>query len=409
MRYEHFLAHRFFRSRKRTGFVSLITWISVAGVALGVAVLIVALSIMNGVTKELSARLLGTNAALILLRYDRDTIPNADSVSAAVLAVPDVEGVASFIYGKGFLLTDGRRDFAVVKGVDLAAERSVTTIVENISPEVKSLATPEGGRPQLVLGRDLAEKLRVSVGDEITLVNPLRAKPSITGFNAKYRKFEVAGIFRSGLYEYDATLVFIDTAEARTLYDTGNAVTGIEIRVSDPFAAAAMEDRVLEALGGFPYRVNTWIELNQNLFVYMKLEKYLLSLILLLIVLVAAFNIVGALTMLVMEKKREIGILKSMGATDGEVLRIFMTAGIEIGILGLVAGIAVGLGGTWLLDRHRIPIPNDVYFLDTVPVRLEAIDVVVVSVVVFFLCWLATLYPAYKAARLDPLEAIRQG
>ena len=409
MRFERFLAHRFFRSRKRTGFVSLITWISVGGVALGVAVLILALSIMNGVTEELSARLLGNNAALILLRFDGNSLPQPDSVAAAVRQVDKVTGVAPFVYGKGAVKAGGRLEFGVIKGVDLQSEQDVTTVADNVFPPLTTLAVEEGEMPLVVIGRELAQRMRVSVGDEVMLINPLTKKPSILGFQQRVKRFQVGGIFHSGLYEYDATLMYIDLPVAQSFFATGSDVTAIAVSVEDPMAAAEMEDKVLQALGGFPFRINTWIELNENLFAYMKLEKFLLGMLLLLIVLIAAFNIVGALTMLVMEKKTEIGILKAMGGTDNEILRIFVTSGIEIGLLGIFTGGILGLAATWILGKQKVPIPNDVYFLDTIPVRLDVWDVAWVSLAVFVMCWLATLYPAWKAARLDPLEAIRQG
>lgn len=409
MRFEALLAHRYFRSRKRTGFVSLITWISVGGVSLGVAVLIIALSIQNGLSKELRTRILGTNAALILLRYDRDTFPAADSLEAEVRDVPGVLGAAGFVYGKALLKAGTRSDGVIVKGVDLEAERTVTSVADRISPPVATLDAPEDDIPPVVVGRDLAERLRIAAGDEVVLASPFGASVSPLGFVPRLRKFRVAGIFSSGLYEYDSSLCFISVAEAQRFFRLPGEVTGIEIKIVEPFQAETMKNAVLERLGGYPFRINTWIDLNRNLFAYMRIEKFVLGLILLLIVLVAAFNIVGALVMLVMEKKRDIGILKSMGATDGEVMRIFMTAGSEIGAIGIAMGTLIGVGASLLLDRYRIALPNDVYLMDTVPVRLQPWDVVTVAVVVYLLCWLATLYPAWKAARLDPVEAIREG
>jgi lipoprotein-releasing system permease protein len=405
MRYELFLAHRFFRSRKRTGFVSLITWISVGGVALGVAALIIALSIMNGLTGELTARILGTNAAMVLLRYD-EAFTSADSVAVVVRGVEGVEGVAPFIHGEAGIVTGSRFRGVFVKGVDLAATLSVTTIAENVSPPVATLDASPGETPPIIVGRDLAQRVGVSVGDEILLANPVLT-PSVTGLLPRFGKFRVAGIFASGLYEYDSSLTFISLASAQKFFRMEGRVTGIEILSADPMTVETDKEALLRALGGYPYRINTWIDLNRNLFVYMKIEKYVLGLILLLIVLVAAFNIVGALVMMVMEKRREIGILKSMGATDREILRLFMSSGAEIGVLGILVGSLTGVAATLLLGRHRISIPNDVYFLDTVPVRLQVPDVIVVCVVVFLVCWLATLYPAWKAARLSPVEAIR--
>ncbi len=409
MRYEFFVADRYLRTKKRTGFISLITWISVVGVALGVAVLIIVLSVMNGFEQEVRARIVGTNAALIILRYDRDTVARPDSVAAAVARMPEVVGTAPFVYGKGLISLGDRSDGVIVKGVDLSRERSVTTVAQNVSPPLDSLATVPGRPPPIILGRDLADRLRASVGDEVLLASPFDATVSPLGVLSKFRKFRVAGIFSSGLYEYDSSMAYIGFLEAQKFWGLGSAASGIEVKIRDPFAAERDKERVLRAIGGYPYRINTWIELNENLFVWMKIEKAGMTLILLLIVLIAAFNIVGVLIMVVMEKKKEIGVLKSMGATDGEIMRIFMANGIEIGALGIGLGVLFGLGGAWALARYPLHLPPDVYFLSTLPVRLEAPDVVTVTVVVFFLSALATLYPSWKAARLDPVETIREG
>ncbi len=246
------------------------------------------------------------------------------------------------------------------------------------------------------------------MGDEVILASPFETTASPLGILPKLRKFRVAGIFTSGLYEYDSTMAFLSLAEAQRFYRLGGAATGIEVKIKDSFAAEKLKNEVLRTLGGYPYRINTWIDLNENLFVWMKLEKAGMSVILLLIVLVAAFNIVGVLVMMVIEKRKEIGILKSMGASDGEILRIFVANGVEIGILGIVLGTLSGVVGALLLDRYPLHLPPDVYFLSDLPVRLEGTDVLLVCGTVFVISALATLYPAWKAARLDPVEAIRE-
>lgn len=409
MRFELFVADRYLRSRKRTGYVSLVTWISVAGVALGTGVLIIVLSVMNGFEQEVRARIVGTNAALILLRFDTDTMASSDSVSAAVLDVPGVVGSAPFVFAKGLLKAGNRSDGVIVKGVDLDREREVTTIVEQVDPPDARLDAPDrDALPGIILGRHVADRLRAAVGDEVQLASPFQTRAGPLGPIPKIRNFKVTGIFRSGLYEYDSTLSFISLADAQRFFGLGSNVTGIEIKVKDLFAAEEMEDAVLAHLGGYPYRINTWIDLNQNLFLWMKLERFGMGLMLLLIVAIAAFNIVGVLVMLVMESKRQIGVLKSMGASDGAIMRIFMATGAEIGLIGIALGVALGLGGAYLLDRYPLDLPADVYFLTSLPVLLRWTDVLIVAGVVYVLCWLATLYPSWKAARLDPVQAIRE-
>ena len=408
MRFEFFVADRTLRSKKRTGFVTFITWISVGGVALGTGVLIIILSVMNGFEAEVRGRIIGTNASLIVLRHDTDYVPKPDSVAKLITEVPGVEGVAPFVYGKGLLRAGDRADGVIVKGVDLARERQVTTIAENVEPPLATLDGSPGELPSIVLGRDIADRLRASVGDEVVLASPFAARPTPFGPMPKFRKFRMAGVFSSGLYEYDSSLAFISFEQAKAFFDLGSAATGIEVRIEDVFAAESMKENVLAKLGGFPYRINTWIELNQNLFLWMKLEKTGMGVILLLIVLVAAFNIVGVLVMMVMENRREIGVLKSMGASDGSIMSIFMAAGLEIGALGIASGTVLGLAGSWILDRYPLSLPGDVYFLNSLPVLLEWPDVLAVTAMVFFLCGMATLYPSWKAARLDPVEAIRE-
>ncbi len=408
MRFEFFVADRTLRSKKRTGFVSFITWISVGGVALGTAVLIIILSVMNGFESEVRGRIIGTNASLIVLRHDSDIVPAPDSVAAIIAQVPGVDGVAPFVFGKGLLRAGNRADGVIVKGIDLQRERKVTTVADNLEPPLASLDAKPGDLPLIVLGRDVAERLRAGLNDELVLASPFDATATPFGLYPKFRKYRLAGTFTSGLYEYDSSLAFISLKEASAFYRLGNAATGIEVRIHNVFAAESMKEKVLAKLGGFPYRINTWIELNQNLFLWMKLEKTGMGIILLLIVLVAAFNIVGVLVMMVMENRREIGILKSMGTSDGSIMSIFMSAGVEIGALGILTGTVLGVAGAMVLDCYPLSLPGDVYFLNSLPVQLEWTDVLVVTIIVFLLCTIATVYPSWKAARLDPVEAIRE-
>jgi lipoprotein-releasing system permease protein len=415
MRYEALVAGRYLRSKKRTGFVSLITYISIGGVALGVIALIVVLSMVNGFEEEVRSRIVGTNAHLILLSYGDSGIRHYEQVRTDVAGIPGVVGTAPFVYGKALLSAGAQSDGVIVKGVSLAEERNVTTVADHIEPPLDDFPVapfdPDSLRtylPGLVLGRHIAETLRVGVGDILLVASPFEGRATPLGVIPRVRKFRLLGVFNSGLYEYDSSLAYMSLEDARRFFDLREGVTGIELKIKDMYQAADYESKVLERLGGYPYRVNTWIELNQNLFAWMKWEKLGMAILLFTIVVVAAFNIVSALIMLVMEKRREIGILKSMGATRGEVMRIFMTIGLVIGGIGTLSGSVIGYALAWFLDRyHLISLPGDIYFLDTLPMKLHWQDGVTITLTTLALCLLATIYPSWKAASLDPVEAIR--
>jgi lipoprotein-releasing system permease protein len=409
MAYEFFIANRYLRPRKRFGPVGLFTVLSVAGVLVGVTALLCVLSVMNGFEEEVRKRIVGTNAHVIVLRYGNEGISDADSVAAEIRKVKGVLSAAPFVYMKGMISAGGQSDGIVIKGIRLGDERAVTDVIQNIRPPIDSLSAGGAtGHPDIVLGRYVADNLRVIQGDTVLLTSPFGGQVSPFGVLPRVRKFRVAGIFTSGMYEYDASMAFVSLAAAQDFFQTGDRVTAVEVKIRDLYDAPRLADTIVERIGGFPFRANNWIELNQNLFSWMKLEKIMMFLILTLIVLVAALNIVSALIMMVVEKRRDIGILKSMGATGAGIQRIFVLEGIVIGAIGTAGGCVFGFLLSYLLDRYKfISLPGEVYFIDTLPVRMEPLDFVMVALWAMLLCFLATLYPAWKASRLVPLEAIR--
>ena len=404
------VAVRYLRSGRRSAFVTLLSAISVGGVALGVAALVTVLAVMNGFENEIQTRIAGTDAHVVILGSTSSGIAHHTELVAKLAQDPDVVGLAPFTYVKAMAFREGYTEGLVVKGVDLAAERSVTTIGANIQPPLDSIPSrTAGGRPGLVLGSELAAHLNARVGDEV-LVATLTGDPgSALGFAPRLRAFRLVGVFQSGLYTYDSSLGFTSIGASQEFFSLGAAVTGIEVRLRDMFDAPRVGERLIGTLGIKGLRANNWIELNRNLFTWMKLEKAVMFVILALIVLVAAFNIVSTLFMVVLEKRRDIGVLKSIGAGDGLVLRVFLYQGVLIGGLGATIGLA--LGGLLIAVLQRYPfvkLPGDVYFIERLPVRPEAGDFAAVILATFALCLVAALYPAWRASRLDPVEAIRR-
>jgi lipoprotein-releasing system permease protein len=404
------IAARYVRRRRQSGFITLLTGISVGGVALGVTALLTVLAVMNGFESEIQGRITGTDAHVVLLAEGTSGVENAEELARRARRLPGVLGVATFTYTKAMVFHAGITEGLVVKGVDLRAERGVTTVAGHITPALDSIPvrTPSG-RPGIVLGSELAARLGARAGDEVVLGSLAGGQSSALGFAPRLRTFEVVGLFSSGLYTYDSSLGFTSIPAAQDFFNMGGAVTGIEVRLADMFAAPRLADSMLAALATPGLRANNWIDLNRNLFTWMKLEKAVMFVILTLIVLVAAFNIVSTLFMVVLEKRRDIGVLKSLGATSGTVLKVFLFEGLLIG--GLGTGLGAVLGATLIEVLRRYPLvrlPGDVYFIERLPVRPETGDFIVVILAALGLCLAAALYPAWQASRLDPVDAIRR-
>jgi lipoprotein-releasing system permease protein len=404
------IAGRYLRTRRHSGFITLLTTISILGVTVGVTALLTVLAVMNGFENEIQSRIAGTDAHVVLLGQDTAGIPEPDSVVARVRRQPGVVGAAPFTYAKAMVIRGGYAEGLVVKGVDLAAERGVTRIADNITPAIPAIPDRgPSGLPGLVLGKDLADRIGAAVGDTVVLASLAGAERGALGYTPKMRRFEMVGTFASGLYTYDSSFGFLSLPTAQGYFELGTSVTGVEVKIVDMFDAPKVATRLVSAAGAPRLRANDWIDLNRNLFTWMKLEKVVMFVILALIVLVAAFNIVSTLFMVVNEKRRDIGVLKSLGASSTLVLQVFLVEGLLIGGLGTLFGALLGGGLITVLARYPfVTLPGDVYFIEHLPVKPEAGDFVAVVAAALVLCLAAALYPAWQASRLDPVEAIRR-
>ena len=407
MPYELDIGLRYLKARRKQTFISLITWISIAGVTVGVMALIIVLAVMAGFEEDLRNKILGTNSHIVILEPGSPGMAQYQGTIDKVEKVDHVISATPFIYSQAMLTSTGSVSGVVIRGIDPLREARVTNLAENLKEgSLTDLEKNNGVGGGVIIGQELARNLGISLGEEITIISPL-GKMTPIGMVPRMKKFWVAGIFDSGMYEYDTGLAFISLKNAQNFFNMGDRVTGIEVKVDDIYKADKIANNIQKLLG-VPYWVRDWMEMNKNLFSALKLEKVVMFVILTLIVLVAAFNIISTLIMVVMEKGKDIAILKSMGATNKSIMKIFMLEGIIIGVAGTIIGVIGGYLVCHLLETyHFIKLPSDVYYLDTLPVKIEGGDFLVVALAAITISFLATLYPSWNAARLNPVEAIR--
>ncbi|MFO8084715.1 MAG: lipoprotein-releasing ABC transporter permease subunit [Desulfobacterales bacterium] len=409
MSFEIFVGTRYLKAKQKESFISLITILSVAGVTVGVMALIVVIAVMAGFESDLKSRILGIESHAMIMHHgghmeDYERVLNQVNASGGVVAA------TPFIYTQTMLRSSAGVSGAVLRGVDPETVGDVITVFDDVAPPQKhdgqSVGTDE--IPAIVLGKELARRLGVREKDTVYLISPTGVLSPI-GHVPAMKRFQVSALFESGMYEYDGSLAFIHIREAQKILRMGNSVTGIELRVKDIYKAGEIAGGIVDKLG-FPYWTRDWTQMNQNLFSALKLEKTVMFIILALIVLVAAFNIASTLIMMVMEKTRDIAILKAMGATNKSIGKIFVIKGFVIGVVGTFIGVVLGFVLCKLLEKYKfIELPGDVYYITTLPVRIQLLDIVVIAVSAIVICFLATLYPARQASRLDPVEAIRYG
>jgi lipoprotein-releasing system permease protein len=405
MAFELFIALRYLLARRKQAFISLISLISTLGVAVGVMALVIALALMTGLQGELRDRILGSTAHVYV--WKTGGIEDYRAEVAKLQAVDGVVGAGPAIMGKALISTDLADAFISLKGIDPTLEGNVTDIRRALLRGSITALTPssEEELPGILVGRNLAEQLGLSVGETATLLTP-QGTLSPMGMIPRTRRIRVVGIYALGLYEFDAAYGFVSLDFAGRLL--GKAAPDlIELRVEDISAAPAIANRLIDELGS-EYVSQDWADINQTLFSALWLEKMAISIAIGLIVMVAALQIVASLILLVMEKSRDIAILKTMGTSSRRVMMIFMLQGLIIGVTGTAVGAVCGLALCWVFDHYRlIQIPMDVYQVAYVPFVVQPLDIAIVVVSAVVICFLATIYPSRQASRLDPVQALR--
>ena len=403
--FELFLGLRYLRARGQRTNLSLFVWIGIGGVFLGVAALIVVLAVMTGFQDGIRDKIIAANPHILIFESSGRGVGDAAKLAARVRGMGGVKAVTPFVLQQALFTTPGgAAQGGLVRGVDFNAAGMAADIRSQL--RVGNLAPLARGEPSILLGRELARNLGVVPGDLITAISPQGALTAV-GMLPRMRRYRVAGTIEIGMYEYDSTTAYVALPVAQEFAGLGDRVTGVEVKLDDPFAARQIGRAIATRLG-WPYWVRDWMEMNKNLFAALQLEKLALFVIVTIIVLVAAFAIIGHLVLLVAEKRKEIGILKALGAPGRSITTVFFTVGMTIGVVGTVAGSLVGLGLMWIQNTYKIiRLAGDVYQIDYLPMKLSGSDFALIVTATLAIAFLATIFPARRAGGLAPAEVLR--
>ena len=412
MRFEFFVAARYLRAKRRQAVVGVVTTISIAGVAAGVAALIIALAITNGMRRDLQDRLVDSSAHVQLMRVKGDGIKDWRPLLERLRRLPHVTAASPGIYEQVMVAYKARDGFALIEGVLPDQEKTVSSLLSTATAGAVSALEPQTETtsgvitdPPIVLGKDLADSIGATVGDSVTLISP-QGDLTPMGVIPLFRHFRLVGTYHSGFYQYDAQMGFMRLADAQRLFDEPDLLSVISFKVDDMNRAPEI-GRNLEEAAGPGFMTTNWMEQNRELFRALRLEQYVTFIVIALIVIVAALNILIALTMMVMEKTRDIAVLMSFGVEPAQVRNIFLMQGFLISIVGTALGLVLGYVAAWAGGYYHIPLSPDVYSIDTLPFAPRALDGVIVSAVSIGISLLATVYPSFAASHVLPAEALR--
>lgn len=397
MNYENWISFRYLTAKKDR-FYAVMHIVSIAGVAIGVMALIIVIGVMTGFDVDLRNKIIGTTSHVVIEK--ENGVRGFDQIREKIKNVDGVVGTTAYVHGSIFLEHNGRAVSVGVRGLNPQTEKNVTKVSDYMIDGTLDGLAGDG----VILGSELADYYGFSIGDPVTLIAPASG---IAGEAWRY-KLKVIGVFRSGMYDYDMNLILVNIAKAQEIFNMpGDVVSGIGIKLKNIYDAPKVKSGIYDLLG-YGYVVRTWIEANQNFFAALHLEKFAMFIILTLIVLVASFNIISTLIVLVTSKIKDIGILKSIGVPKSSIRRIFTLEGIFLGMMGTFWGLVGGVGLSLLLKKYQfVKLPQEIYYVDRLPVILQLSDLLIIVASAIVISFLATVYPAYKAANLEPVEALR--